>query len=525
MNTRIATFIFLLGSLFCALEAVNYPLPNPLPIHEAFAPKFTDVIPPIAATKAPPSPVVENIPAQPSSDLVWIPGYWIWLEGKNDFAWICGVWRRPPPKLKWIPGKWTSIDGQWIREQGFWSAVAIEKLPIYEKAPPNSIEEKLPSAKGDDYFWIPGFWTYSYPKNDYVWISGKWEAFHDSWILAPATYVWRTNGYLFVPPYWDWALQERGFAYLCNAIEDPTLIDIKMIVHHLYCFYPDYKTLFWHSWHFHPEWWNGCSCIPDWWFWQDWWTFSWNNMWGCWWWWSHPGSAPPYWMTYDLSMQIAPPSYSVMELFAYLKKPPFSVKTGNQPLDPLRQTGTSRKMIVPKPSIASDITPDGTIRPPPLPEKQGHQIIFPSTPETQSKDSTYMPKYSENSSYQRDNFPVNGAATFPEERQNPSQNSYFPGDTPINNSRYTDYPNNNYNESPSNWPPTSNSRATGAPSYMPSPTQSSYYPGDNRTNNSRYTDYPERTYEPSYWPSSSDSNANWPPSNGQSSTPNYIKNR
>lgn len=486
MNTRIATFIFLWGSLFCALESANYPLPNPLPIHEAFAPKFTDIIPPIAATKMPPAPIVENIPAQPSSDLLWIPGYWIWLEGKNDFAWICGLWRRPPPKQKWIPGKWNNIEGQWVREQGFWSAIAIEKLPLYEKAPPNSIEEKIPSNAGDDYFWIPGFW--SYQKNDYVWISGKWEPFHDSWVLAPATYVWRTNGYLFVPPYWDWALQERGFAYLCNAIADPTLIDTKAIVHHLYCYYPDYTTLFWHCWHFHPEWWDGCSCIPNWWFWRDWWTFSWNNMWGCWWWWSHPGSAPPYWMTYDLSMKIAPPSYSVMALFADLKRPPFSVKPGNQPLDPLGQIGVFGETIAPKPAIATDITPAGTIKPPPLPEKQGHQIFFSST---QAPPSTYNPKYSQDSSQ---------------------------GSNPPNNSR-------SYNENPSNWPPTSNSRAARVPTYMPNSSQSSYYPGDKPTNNSRYTDYPENAYEPSNWPPSSSGNANWPPSNGQPAAPNYIINQ
>src|SRR5688572_16372485 len=117
---RVAHALLFFGSLFFTLEGV-IPIGIPLPIHEAFAPKFTDSRSPTIATKSPPPPITENPPEQPNSDLVWIPGYWAWLSETNDFKWICGVWRRPPPKHKWIPGQWSNNGGNWVWEQGFWS--------------------------------------------------------------------------------------------------------------------------------------------------------------------------------------------------------------------------------------------------------------------------------------------------------------------------------------------------------------------------------------------------------------------
>src|SRR5437879_1711022 len=71
------------------------------PVHEAFAqpveanPKATPAFP-----KKPPDPVPELPPDEkPKDDAAqWIPGYWDWDADKQDFIWVSGTWRVPPPK-------------------------------------------------------------------------------------------------------------------------------------------------------------------------------------------------------------------------------------------------------------------------------------------------------------------------------------------------------------------------------------------------------------------------------------------
>src|SRR5205085_115550 len=70
----------------------------------------------------PPAPVPEVPPEQrPEGDnVIWVPGYWGWDAGRNDYVWVSGCWRVPPPGRNWVPGYWTQADGRWQWVSGFW---------------------------------------------------------------------------------------------------------------------------------------------------------------------------------------------------------------------------------------------------------------------------------------------------------------------------------------------------------------------------------------------------------------------
>lgn len=269
---------------FSYLSADVTPIVDATPIHEAFVPKFTDVMPNTYLSKSPPAPINELIPEKPTDDVIWIPGYWAWIDSKQDFAWVCGVWRRPPPDHYWISGKWYKMNKGWVWAKGFWSPKPEEELAYIKKEPPKSANDDIPDAPGENYFWIPGYWDYSSATKKFSWISGKWEEFSENWILAPATYIWRPSGYVFVPMYWDWILDDRGYAYSCLEQQDepPVVLQPEIIIRQLFFYYPDYVSLYWHWWFFHPGWWDGCWCLPPWWGWHGWWAFPWGDLWGLW---------------------------------------------------------------------------------------------------------------------------------------------------------------------------------------------------------------------------------------------------
>ena len=46
--------------------------------------------------------------------------------GRNDFVWVSGVWREPPPGRQWVPGYWNQVEGgfQWV--PGDWVPVTAD---------------------------------------------------------------------------------------------------------------------------------------------------------------------------------------------------------------------------------------------------------------------------------------------------------------------------------------------------------------------------------------------------------------
>lgn len=196
------------------------------PVHEAYATTAEFPTPGPVVPKAPP-PVIEELPPdqKPEGDSVqWMPGYWHWDDERNDFVWISGFWRVPPPGRVWMPGSWREGQGghQWT--QGFWltanQAGAAPQADVqYLPAPPQPIEAgpPVPSPAASS-FYVPGCWVW---RERYVWRPGFWLDARPGWVWVPAHYRWTPIGYVFVDGYWDYPLENRGVLFAPVAFAQP----------------------------------------------------------------------------------------------------------------------------------------------------------------------------------------------------------------------------------------------------------------------------------------------------------------
>lgn len=212
-----------LGFLLCstpaaAAEPDNIEVLARGPVHEGFAgpsdqmPQRASVLP-----KAPPAPVPELPPDQkPEGDNVqWIPGYWGWDEEREDYIWVSGFWRVPPPNRTWVPGHWQKVESGWQWVPGFWGGIE-QKLFDYLPPPPALLEigPSIPAPSANSYF-VPGCWVYR--DSRYLWRPGCWIDYRPNWVWVPARYVCTPCGCIFVDGYWDYPLCNRGllFAPVC----------------------------------------------------------------------------------------------------------------------------------------------------------------------------------------------------------------------------------------------------------------------------------------------------------------------
>jgi hypothetical protein len=68
----------------------------------------------------PPAPLAETIPAQPSSNSIWIPGYWSFENG-DRYSWVQGRWEVPPRGARaYQPAHWRQQGNGYVYVRGFW---------------------------------------------------------------------------------------------------------------------------------------------------------------------------------------------------------------------------------------------------------------------------------------------------------------------------------------------------------------------------------------------------------------------
>lgn len=196
------------------------------PVHEAFAtPLIHDPKAAPRVSKPPPDPIKEMPPDQKPAgqNIQWISGYWAWDTTRNDFLWVSGVWREPPPGTQWLPGYWHTVAGGYQWAPGVWmptstgpSAGAVQSAAqspaTYLPPPPHSLEAGPNSPRpGPNTVWNPGYWFWE--GGGYAWRPGFWFAVQPNWVWMPPHYVWTPTGFLFVPGYWDLPVTNRGLMF------------------------------------------------------------------------------------------------------------------------------------------------------------------------------------------------------------------------------------------------------------------------------------------------------------------------
>jgi len=93
---------------------------NPPAVVVAPTPAATAVPAGYLVMQAPPAPPPpEAIPPRPSSEHVWLAGYWTWRN--NRYEWMAGRWELPPHRgATWIPPRWAPEGGSYRFFEGYW---------------------------------------------------------------------------------------------------------------------------------------------------------------------------------------------------------------------------------------------------------------------------------------------------------------------------------------------------------------------------------------------------------------------
>ena len=119
-STRNHLMFLTLGSLLvgCASES---PQPTAVVVQPPATVQHERVVvhEPVTVPEAPPSPRSEITTAAPSSQHVWVPGYW--SRRYDDWVWRSGHWElRPYPDAQWVPGRWVATSDGWRWSDGHW---------------------------------------------------------------------------------------------------------------------------------------------------------------------------------------------------------------------------------------------------------------------------------------------------------------------------------------------------------------------------------------------------------------------
>src|SRR5262245_47045805 len=179
------------------------------PLHEAFLSPRKDLTP-IHVAKGPQPPIDERPGVDPpSANAQWIEGYWNWDPGRNDYVWVTGTWRVPPPGRLWVNGYWKRDEQGWYRVPGFWSDRKTDRLDYRKEGPPKERPDDDPGdPPAPDCFYVPGQY---YPDgNGVIWKKGFWAKAQDGWSWVPVQWIRQPEGWVFQEGYWDRTLEDRG---------------------------------------------------------------------------------------------------------------------------------------------------------------------------------------------------------------------------------------------------------------------------------------------------------------------------
>lgn len=75
----------------------------------------------VVVQQTPPAMQQEVMSPRPSSDHVWIAGYWTWRN--NRYEWMAGRWEIPPrSSAVWVAPRWERLDdGTYRFYEGYWN--------------------------------------------------------------------------------------------------------------------------------------------------------------------------------------------------------------------------------------------------------------------------------------------------------------------------------------------------------------------------------------------------------------------
>ncbi len=93
--------------------------PAPAPAAVAVAPASPVGASSIVVVQSPPAAQQEVPSARPSSEHVWVAGYWTWSN--NQYQWLAGHWEIPPRSgATWVPPRWQPEGTSWRFFEGYW---------------------------------------------------------------------------------------------------------------------------------------------------------------------------------------------------------------------------------------------------------------------------------------------------------------------------------------------------------------------------------------------------------------------
>ena len=96
-------------------EVIHMPAPQAT---VQAAPAQVAPTPIIVATVQPPAPQVEKVPPAPTTDAVWIPGYWNYSN--DQYVWVAGRYEPSRVGYTWVPNRWEYTNGRWQMVGGAW---------------------------------------------------------------------------------------------------------------------------------------------------------------------------------------------------------------------------------------------------------------------------------------------------------------------------------------------------------------------------------------------------------------------